>query len=233
MKLCYEENYVYAPELTKAKRLIGASKGTILDIRAEESHSGSHAAYAKKWKLAGGGSLLRLGSHPLGAAIHLKHFEGLMTEGKPIKVKSVTAEVGNLTKTPSFLKESKKWLVSDWEDVEDWSAVFLTFEDGTKATVFANDVTLGGVVNTVTVQLSNSVVKCNLSGGGACQAYAPAPEIFSEEYLTEKLETKAGWSFPAPDEDWMRGYLRRCRILWSPFVLIEILFQMVNWVKKL
>jgi len=206
VKLCYAENYVYAPELTKAKRLIGASKGTILDIRAEESHSGSHAAYAKKWKLAGGGSLLRLGSHPLGAAIHLKHFEGLMTEGKPIKVKSVTAEIGNLTKTPSFLKESKKWLVSDWEDVEDWSAVFLTFEDGTKATVFANDVTLGGVVNTVTVQLSNSVVKCNLSGGGACQAYAPAPEIFSEEYLTEKLETRAGWSFPAPDEDWMRGY---------------------------
>lgn len=96
--------------LTKAKRLIRTSKGTILDIRAEESHSGSHAAYAKKWKLAGGGSILRLGSHPLGAAIHLKYFEGLMTEGEPIKVKSVTAEVGNLTKTPSFLKGNKNGL---------------------------------------------------------------------------------------------------------------------------
>ncbi|MBI4536431.1 MAG: hypothetical protein HY712_00570 [candidate division NC10 bacterium] len=24
--------------------------------------------------------------------------------------------------------------------------------------------------------------------------------------LTEKVETKGGWQFPSPDEDWMRGY---------------------------
>ncbi len=30
--------------------------------------------------------------------------------------------------------------------------------------------------------------------------------MFGSEYITEKVETKAGWQFPSPDEDWMRGY---------------------------
>ncbi|MGQ9622039.1 MAG: hypothetical protein ACUVTO_01095 [Candidatus Caldatribacteriaceae bacterium] len=75
--------------------------------------------------------------------IHLKRYEGVLKSGRPIKVKSIMAEVANLTKVPSFSEERKKWLVSDWKDVEDWAAVFLTFEDGTKATIFSNDITLG------------------------------------------------------------------------------------------
>ena len=34
----------------------------------------------------------------------------------------------------------------------------------------------------------------------------PIPGIFGDEYISEKLETKAGWNFASPDEDWMRGY---------------------------
>ena len=30
--------------------------------------------------------------------------------------------------------------------------------------------------------------------------------VWGEEYITEKVETKAGWQFPSPEEDWMRGY---------------------------
>ena len=30
--------------------------------------------------------------------------------------------------------------------------------------------------------------------------------MFGSEYITEKVETTAGWQFPSPDEDWMRGY---------------------------
>jgi predicted dehydrogenase len=30
--------------------------------------------------------------------------------------------------------------------------------------------------------------------------------VLADEYLSEKLETHAGWSFPSPDEDWMQGY---------------------------
>ena len=101
--LAYAENFVYAPPVAKLRRLMDASGGTLLDLRAEESHSGSHAAYSRRWATAGGGSLLRLGSHPIGAVIHLKHYEGTRKFGRPIRVKSVVADVAQLTKVPPFI----------------------------------------------------------------------------------------------------------------------------------
>ncbi len=204
--LGYAENFVYAPPVAKLRRLLERSGGTVLDLRAEESHSGSHAAYSRRWITAGGGSLLRMGSHPIGAVIHLKHYEGQLTRGAPIRVKSVIAEVGQLTRGPAFRAEPQKWLVDRWEDVEDWSAAVLTFEDGTKATVLATDVSLGGVKNLLTAYLSNGVVQANINPNTTLQVYAPAPGIWGDEYITEKVETTAGWQFPSPDEDWMRGY---------------------------
>ena len=97
IKFCYAENWVYAPPVVKLKNLIRASQGTILDIRAEESHSGSHAAYSRRWKTSGGGALLRLGAHPVSAVLHLKHYEGMLQQGRGIRLKSVTAEVGRHT----------------------------------------------------------------------------------------------------------------------------------------
>src|SRR5713101_2247393 len=81
--LCYGEDFVYAPPVAKLRRLLDASGGVILELRAEESHSGSHAAYARRWKSAGGGAFLRMGSHPVGAVLHLKHWEGLRRRGPP------------------------------------------------------------------------------------------------------------------------------------------------------
>ena len=204
--LGYAENFVYAPPVAKLRRLMDASGGTLLDLRAEESHSGSHAAYSRRWVSAGGGSMLRMGSHPIGAVIHLKHYEGQRKFGKPIRVKSVLADVAQLTKVPAFQAEARKWLVTAWEDVEDWSAAILTFEDGTKATVLSTDVSLGGVKNLVTAYLSNGVVQVNINPNTSLQVYAPDGQVWGDEYLTEKVETKGGWQFPSPDEDWMRGY---------------------------
>jgi len=204
--LGYAENFVYAPPVAKLRRLMDASGGTLLDIRAEESHSGSHAAYSRRWATAGGGSLLRMGSHPIGAVIHLKHYEGQRKLGRPIRVKSVVADVAQLTKVPAFQAEARKWLVTAWEDVEDWSAAILTFEDGTKATVLATDVSLGGVKNLVTAYMSNGVVQVNINPNTTVTVYAPDGKLWGDEYITEKVETKAGWQFPSPDEDWMRGY---------------------------
>ncbi|HEX9900206.1 MAG TPA: Gfo/Idh/MocA family oxidoreductase [Candidatus Methylomirabilis sp.] len=204
--LGYAENFVYAPPVAKLRRLMDASGGSLLDLRAEESHSGSHAAYSRRWVTSGGGSMLRMGSHPIGAVIHLKHYEGQRKFGKPIRVKSVLADVAQLTKTEAFRKESRKWLVSEWDDVEDWSAAILTFEDGTKATVLSTDVSLGGVKNLVTAYLSNSVIQVNINPNTSLVVYAPDGKIWGDEYITEKVETKGGWQFPSPDEDWMRGY---------------------------
>lgn len=203
---CYAEDWVYAPPLAKIKRIVRVSGGTVMDIRAEESHSGSHAAYSRRWKTSGGGALLRLGCHPIGAALHLKYFEGELRQGKPIRPKSITAEVGQHTRIPSFRREPKKWVVSTWEDVEDWSCVIVTFEDGSKATIFASDGVLGGTRNQMQVFLSNAVAFANINPNNAVEVYAPDAGILADEYIAEKLETKAGWNFANPDEDWMRGY---------------------------
>jgi predicted dehydrogenase len=206
IKFCYAENWVYAPPVVKLKNLMKVSQGTVMDIRAEESHSGSHAAYSRKWKTAGGGALLRLGAHPVSAVLHLKDYEGFLKGGAGIRLKSVTAEVGQHTRMESFQKEPKKWIVSSWEDVEDWATMIMNFEDGSQAVISASDGVLGGVRNTMTVYLSNAVVQVNINPNDTVVAYAPAPHIFGEEYIAEKLETKAGWNFASPDEDWVRGY---------------------------
>jgi predicted dehydrogenase len=206
VKFMYAENWIYSPPLAKLKSLIKVSGGTILDIRAEGSHSGSGAAYSRRWKTSGGGSLMRLGAHPVGGALHLKHYEGMLKYGKPIRPKSVTAEVRQHTKIESFLKEKKKYIVSTWEDVEDWGIMVIHFEDNSTATVFSSDGVLGGVRNTLTVYLSNAVVNVNMNPHNVLEVYAPEPHIFGDEYIAERLETKAGWNFPSPDEDWVRGY---------------------------
>ncbi len=206
VKFCYAENFVYAPPVTKLKNLMKACQGTILDIRAEESHSGSHAVYSRQWKTSGGGSLMRLGSIPIGAVLHLKHYEGLMKFGHPIRAQSVIGDVGYLTKMEAFSKEPKKWMVDSWVDVEDWSAALITFEDGSKATIHSTDVSLGGVKNLISVYLSNAVAQININPNNSLVVYSPEGNIFGSEYITEKVETKAGWQFPSPDEDWMRGY---------------------------
>ena len=63
VKLCYAENWVYSPPVAKLRRLIRAAGGGILDVRAEENHSGSHSTFARQWKHSGGGALLRMGVH--------------------------------------------------------------------------------------------------------------------------------------------------------------------------
>lgn len=206
VKFMYAENWIYAPPVTKLKALIKASGGTVIDIRAEQSHSGSQATYSRRWKTSGGGALMRLGAHPVGAVLHLKHFEGVLKQGRPILAKSVTAEVAQKTKMEALGREPKHYLVSGWEDVEDWGVMVITFEDGSTATILASDGVLGGVRNTMTVYMSNAVVNVNMNPSNCLEVYAPEPHIFKDEYLVEKLETKAGWNFPSPDDDWVKGY---------------------------
>jgi predicted dehydrogenase len=203
--LCYAEDYVYAPPVAKLRSLVEVSDGAILELRAEESHSGSHAAYARQWRTAGGGALLRMGSHPVGAVLHLKHHEGQLHHGRPIRARSILADVAQLTRLPA-VSERARFIRATPEDVEDWSVAIITFDDGTKAVINSNDISLGGVRNSVTAYLTNAVVQANITPNTAVTAYAPDAVVWGEAYITEKVETKAGWQFPSPEEDWMRGY---------------------------
>src|SRR5436309_15572926 len=82
--LCYAEDFVYAPPLSKLRRLLDASGGALLELRAEESHSGSHADSARRRQTAGRAPFLHMGSHPVGTVPHLKHTEGRVRAGAPI-----------------------------------------------------------------------------------------------------------------------------------------------------
>jgi predicted dehydrogenase len=203
---CYAENWVYAPSFAKLRRLAAAAGGTILRIEAEESHSGSPSPYAKQWRTAGGGSLVLKGAHPVGAVLQLKQWEGKRRTGRPIRPRSVVCEVGNLTWIEAFRREPKHYLKTDWKDVEDWGVMALTFEDGSVAEIAAGDTTLGGVHNYLEAYLSNARIRANMNPNNACVAYAPDDEIFGDEYITEKIETKGGWTFPSPEENWNQGY---------------------------
>jgi len=206
VKLMYAENFVYAPSIQKARHLIAEARSPILEIRVQECHSGSHAAYAKRWRQAGGGALLRLGAHPIGAALHLKRWEGERTGGTPIRLRSVTCEAGDLTQMPAFRSQGKKWLVHDWEDVESWACATLTFDDGSRAVCVASDTVLGGMDDTVQIYLANARINCNFTHSTSLQVYAAEHDVFPGEPLQEKLTSNAGWSYPPIDMEYMLGY---------------------------
>jgi predicted dehydrogenase len=207
VRLCYAENWVYAPAVQKARRLLAASAGPVLRMIGEESHSGTHAPANKRWETGGGGSLLGKGCHPLGAALYLKADEGLRLRGAPVRPVSVMAELASLADTSTFKASAPCYLrVVENSNVEDWGGMLIVFDDQTVAQISASDTVLGGVRNQLAIYGAKAVVFANINPIDAVQAYAPDPKIFESEYIVEKIETKAGWTFPQPDEDWSSGY---------------------------
>lgn len=207
VRLCYAENWVYAPPIQKARRLLAASGGPILRLVGEESHSGTHSAVNKHWQTGGGGSLIGKACHPLGGALFLKADEGMRLRGVPVRPVSVMAEVAQLADTSTFRQSAPRYLNTvEGADVEDWGSMLVGFDDGTVAQISAADTVLGGIRNQMAIYGAKAVVLCNINPNDVVQAYAPDPAVFGDEYIVEKIETKAGWTAPQPDEEWTTGY---------------------------
>ena len=186
--LFYGENWCFAPAIVRAAALGAAAKGAIVEMRGWESHSGSHSAYANDWRHAGGGALLRLGAHPIGAMLWLKRREGERLRGRTTRVASVTAEVRAEAGRP-----------------ESWGSCTIRFDDGSVGVAFGSDHMLGGMQSHLTVLGEDHRFECALSPIDALRAYAPRPGVFNGEYIMEKVDGQAGWSTPIPDEDWSSG----------------------------
>ncbi len=208
VKLCYAENWVYAPAVRKALELVDrcVGAGSILELRGEESHSGSHSEYSKWWRYAGGGALARLAAHPIGLGLFLKHYEGRKKTGAPILPVEVLADGVDLTKTAAFASVKSTPLVTGWGDVETWAQATITFSDGTRGVFTGADDLLGGMESTVDIRLSNARLKLDFLPVRVCQFYTVDPGPVQDIYFNEKQETKAGFSYPNPDEEWMLGY---------------------------
>lgn len=79
------------------------------------------------------------------------------------------------------------------------------------ADVFSCELVMGGVHNWLDVYANNHRMRCNINPIDANVLYNPVEGQLAQVYLNEKLGTKQGWSFPAPDENWMSGYPQELR----------------------
>ena len=210
VQLFYGENWVYAPSIVKARELLDTADAALLEFRGWEAHSGSHSEYARSWRHTGGGALLRLGAHPIGAMLHLKRAEGLRRGGDPIRPVAVTGEVADLTRVAGA-SEANLRVATGWLDVENWGCAIVQFSDGSRGVAYGSDNTLGGMESRIEIHASNTAIRCNLSPHDLVRAYAPDAAVFGHHYLQEKLDSGAGWTTPLPDEDWSSGQLAMCQ----------------------
>ncbi|MEH2487829.1 Gfo/Idh/MocA family protein [Bradyrhizobium sp. AZCC 2230] len=201
----YAEDWIYAPAVTKTAEILKATKDKILFMKGEESHSGSHAAHAAQWAMTGGGSLIRMGCHPLSAVLYLKQVEA-KARGETIGVASVTGDVGNVT--AGLKPEERTYIKANPVDVEDWGTLTVTFSDGTKATVFSGDMIMGGVRNLIETYTSGGSLFANITPNNHLMSYQTSEEKLAPVYITEKVDRKTGWQYVCLEEEWTRGYLQ-------------------------
>jgi predicted dehydrogenase len=201
----YAEDWLYAPAVAKTAEILKATRDKILFMKAEESHSGSHAAHAAQWAMTGGGALIRQGCHPLSAVLYLKQVEA-SARGERITVSNVTCDVGTLT--AALKPEERTYIKANPVDVEDWGVLNLTFSDGTKSTIFAGDTILGGVRNLVEIYTTGGSLFANITPNDHMVSYLTDEAKLGSVYITEKVDRKTGWQFICLEEEWMRGYIQ-------------------------
>lgn len=158
VKFCYAENWIYAPPIEKMRRLIAASKGSILELRAEENHSGSNSVFSRDWKSTGGGALLRMGVHSVGACLHLKQW-GAIAAGKNHPSRARACGHSRLIHSSAAKRAGEvgasRWISSDPVDVENWANLVIGFEDGSRGNIVVSDVGLGGLNTRVTAFMTD------------------------------------------------------------------------------
>src|SRR5215472_7969891 len=201
----YAEDWIYAPAVTKSVEILNSTKDNVLFMKAEESHSGSHAAHAAQWAMTGGGSLIRMGCHPLSTVLYLKQVEA-RSRGERVTVAAVTADVGNVAR--SVAPEQRRLIQANPVDVEDWAMLTLTFSDGTKSTIFSGDMILGGVRNLVEIHTTGGALYANITPNDHMVSYLTDEAKLKGVYITEKVDRKTGWQFVCLEEEWTRGYLQ-------------------------
>ena len=207
VQLMYGENWVHAPSFRRAQELLHSSEAVALEMRGWETHSGSHTPYAKLWRYNGGGALIRLAAHPIGAMVALKKAEG-QSRGESIVPVEVTCEVADLSLAAAAGSEPK--ITTGWVDVENWGCLTIRFSDGTRGVAIGSDNQLGGMESHLKVLASTCQFEINLSPNNMLRSYAVEDGAFGEEYVMEKASTQAGWNTPIPDEDWSSGHQAMC-----------------------
>ena len=199
----YAENYIYSPAIVKAAEILRAKKTRVLYSVGECSIHGSTSVLSGLWKNVGGGTLMRLGSHPIAGVLYLKQVEAA-AHGEDIRVTSVTAEVGRIC--TNLTAEERKHLLADPIDVEDFSTITMTFSDGSKSVILCNDNTMGGIHNIIKLYGNDGVMECNMTPADNMMTYFMDQDGLENVYISENLKAKTGWNHVFVAEETLRGY---------------------------
>ncbi|MHB1391507.1 MAG: Gfo/Idh/MocA family protein [Clostridia bacterium] len=199
----YAENYVYCPTLLKAAEIVEKKKSKILFMKGEESLKGSSSPVAAYWDKTGGGSLIRIGCHPLSGILWLKQREAV-ARGEIISVKSVSCDTGAVK--PMLNEYERRHMSSVPFDVEDVATVTLTFSDGTKALIIAADTVLGGTNNYVQVYANDAALICNITPPGNMNSYFLDEDGLNDVFIGEMLPSYLGWQNVFISDEILRGY---------------------------
>lgn len=204
----YAENYIYAPSIQKAADIITKKKSIITFLTGEICTPHSPSGNAGEWSNMGGGTLLRIGCHPLAAILYLKQVEA-RARNKEISVKSVMCDSGVIAK--NLPEEHRKYVKGRPNDVEDIVTLTITFSDDTKALVISNDNVLGGLVNYVNVYTTDSTLLCNTIPTDTMKTYFVEDDELEDIYISENLTCKLGWNNVFISESVLRGYINQIK----------------------
>lgn len=207
-KFMYAENFVYAPAVKKAAEILSKKRSKILYAKGEESLKGSSSPVAGEWSKTGGGTFIRTGAHPLCAILWLKRIEA-QSRNEEIKVKTVFADMGRVT--TSLSEYDHRHIAAKPHDVEDNGTVIITFTDGSKATIIATDVLLGGSKNYIELYCNDTAITCNLTMSNLMSTYFLDEDNLDDVYLSEMLPSKTGWNNPFLEDEIIRGYTDEMR----------------------
>ena len=200
----YAENYVYAPTLQKAAKIIQEKKSKLLFMKGEESLSGSSSSVAGRWDKTGGGSLIRVGIHPLAGILWLKQVEA-KARNEDIAVKKVSCDAGRATDVLSDVERG--YIKARPYDVEDVATLTVTFSDGTKALIIASDTVLGGTVNYVELYAHDASLLCRITPPGNMDTYFLDEKGLENVEIAEMLPTYIGWQHVFVSDEVLRGYV--------------------------
>ena len=199
----YAENYIYCPSVTKSAEIITNKKSKLLFMKGEESLRGSSSPLAGRWDKTGGGSFIRVGTHPLTGILYLKQVEA-KARGEEISVVSVSADMGNTD--ASLTEYDKRHLTLNPIDVEDFANVTLTFSDGTKAIVIGADNVLGGTKNYIEIYANDASMICNITPANNLSTYFLDQDNLDDVTISEMLPEKTGWNNAFVCDEILRGY---------------------------
>lgn len=207
-KLLYAEDFVYFDGVKGiVELLVEASrtdKGKVLYQRGICAHQGSHAPAYDTPSKSGGGALFNKACHPLGPCLFLKQVEGILSHGRPIRPRKVSALALQVLKhQPAASGEHFRVM----QNVDDLGRVTVIFEDETVAEVIGHDLSISGIRNELSVITDFAQYDLRVNPNNENELFLPSAAPAGNLLFREKLPTPIGTSFPRTNQFHSHGYV--------------------------